>query len=86
MLKTETNKSNKIFYPSSAQGIISLLEEENDNIKVIALKKIELIIDSYWPEISDSLIVLESLSEDENFSERNLAAYLASKVFFLIIF
>lgn len=34
-------------------GIISLLEEPMPELKVFALKKLNLIVDEFWPEISE---------------------------------
>lgn len=44
----------------------------------------ESLIDIYWSQISEYLIAIERLAEDESFPERNLAAYLASKVYMQI--
>lgn len=39
---------------SSASGIISLLDEENYDLKEIALKRLDglSLVNEYWPEIS----------------------------------
>jgi 26S proteasome regulatory subunit N2 len=37
-------------------------------------------VDHYWAEISDAIPLIESLSDDEQFPHRDLAAYIASKV------
>jgi hypothetical protein len=34
-------------------GIISLLEEPMPELQVFALKKLDLIVDEFWPEISE---------------------------------
>jgi len=36
-------------------GIISLLEEPMPELKVFALKKLDLIVDEFWPEISEAI-------------------------------
>jgi 26S proteasome regulatory subunit N2 len=42
---------------SSASGIVSLLDEEDHELKEVALKRMESlnIVDEYWAEISESL-------------------------------
>jgi 26S proteasome regulatory subunit N2 len=34
-------------------GIISLLDEDMAELKVFALKKLDSIVDEFWPEISE---------------------------------
>lgn len=67
---------------SSAAGVLSYLEESDDNLKVRALKKIHQIVDLHWAEICDSLPVIEGLSEDNSFPATDLAAAVASKCFY----
>lgn len=38
-----------------AGGIISLLEEPMPELKVFALKKLDMIVDEFWPEISEAI-------------------------------
>jgi len=38
-----------------AAGIISLLEEPMPELKVFALKKLDMIVDEFWPEISEAI-------------------------------
>lgn len=38
-----------------AAGIISLLEEPMPELKVFALKKLNMIVDEFWPEISEAI-------------------------------
>ena len=40
---------------SHAAGIISLLEEPMPELKVFALKKLNLIVDEFWAEISEAI-------------------------------
>ena len=47
-----------------------------------ALKKLDLIVDYQWHEISDALPKIESLVDEESFPERSLAASVGSKVFY----
>ena len=39
----------------SAQGILSLMEEDDLHLKIYALKKLDLIVDQTWPEIAQHL-------------------------------
>ncbi|XP_011503655.1 PREDICTED: 26S proteasome non-ATPase regulatory subunit 1 [Ceratosolen solmsi marchali] len=67
---------------TSAAGIISLLEEPIPELKVFALKKLDMIVDEFWPEISEAIEKIEILHEDRNFNHHELAALVASKVYY----
>ncbi|XP_055381283.1 26S proteasome non-ATPase regulatory subunit 1 [Condylostylus longicornis] len=67
---------------TSAAGIISLLDESQPEIKIFALKKLDNIVDEFWPEISESIEKIEMLHEDRGFPENKLAGVVASKVFY----
>ncbi|XP_037945332.1 26S proteasome non-ATPase regulatory subunit 1 isoform X2 [Teleopsis dalmanni] len=67
---------------TSAAGIISLLDEPIADLKVFALKKLDFIVDEFWPEISESIEKIEMLHEDRSFPENKLAGMVASKVFY----
>lgn len=67
---------------TSAAGIISLLEEPMSELKIFALKKLDLIVDEFWPEISEAIQKIEILHEDKKFCQRELAALVASKVYY----
>ncbi|XP_017083244.1 26S proteasome non-ATPase regulatory subunit 1 [Drosophila eugracilis] len=67
---------------TSAAGIISLLDEPMPDLKVFALKKLDNIVDEFWPEISESIEKIEMLHEDRSFPENKLAGMVASKVFY----
>ena len=65
---------------TSASGILALLEEDSDELKTHALGNLHAVVDEFWAEIADarSLARIESLSEDEAFASRELAASIAS--------
>ncbi|CAD1476900.1 unnamed protein product, partial [Heterotrigona itama] len=63
-------------------GIISLLEEPMPELKVFALKKLDMIVDEFWPEISEAIEKIEILHEDKLFPQHDLAALVASKVYY----
>ncbi|KAJ0392565.1 hypothetical protein P43SY_010509 [Pythium insidiosum] len=67
---------------SSAAGILALLEEDDHTLKAHALHKLNQVVDAYWAEIADAIPLIESLSDDDQFPHRELAAYVASKCFF----
>ncbi|KAL3507342.1 hypothetical protein ACH5RR_032724 [Cinchona calisaya] len=68
---------------SSAGMLLAMLNESHPELKQHALANLNAFVDFYWPEISTSVPVIESVYEDEEFDEaqRQLAALLASKVF-----
>jgi len=67
---------------SSAAGLLSLLSEpcQNDDLKRHALVNIEKVVDEHWFQISGSIASIEALYEDDEFSHREMAALVASKV------
>ncbi|KZC05203.1 26S proteasome non-ATPase regulatory subunit 1, partial [Dufourea novaeangliae] len=67
---------------SFSAGIISLLEEPMPELKVFALKKLDMIVDEFWPEISEAIEKIEILHEDKAFPQHDLAALVASKVYY----
>lgn len=67
---------------TSAAGIISLLDENQTELRVFALKKLDSIVNEFWPEISEAIEKIEVLYEDEAFPQRHLAALVASKVYY----
>ncbi|KAL5542574.1 hypothetical protein UlMin_010284 [Ulmus minor] len=71
---------------SSAGGLLAMLNETHPSLKLHALSNLNNLVDSFWPEISTSVTVIESLYEDEEFDQhqRQLAALLVSKVFYYL--
>lgn len=67
---------------TSAAGIISLLDEPTDEAKVFALKRLNILVDNFWAEISEVINKIEILYEQDDFPERELSALLASKVYY----
>ncbi|KAM7310207.1 26S proteasome non-ATPase regulatory subunit 1 [Ixodes scapularis] len=67
---------------TSAAGIISLLDENQTELKVFALKKLDNIVNEFWAEISEAIEKIEVLYEDDGFPQRHLAALVASKVYY----
>ncbi|XP_055616187.1 26S proteasome non-ATPase regulatory subunit 1 [Toxorhynchites rutilus septentrionalis] len=67
---------------TSAAGIICLLDEPIQELKVFALKKLDSIVDEFWPEISEAVEKIEILHEDKGFTQHDLAALVASKVYY----
>ncbi|XP_062109118.1 26S proteasome non-ATPase regulatory subunit 1 homolog A [Humulus lupulus] len=71
---------------SSAGGLLAMLNETHPLLKLHALSNLNNLVDSFWPEISTSVPIIESLYEDEEFDQhqRQLAALLVSKVFYYL--
>ncbi|KAK7582106.1 hypothetical protein V9T40_013551 [Parthenolecanium corni] len=67
---------------TSAAGILSLLDEPMSQLKAYALKKLNILVDEFWAEISESIQKIEILFEDKGFTEQKLAALVASKVYY----
>ncbi|KAJ3068676.1 proteasome regulatory particle base subunit [Podochytrium sp. JEL0797] len=67
---------------TSAAGVISLLDETDERLKTYALEQLNTIVDQFWAEIADSVTKIEILYEDAGFKHRELAALVASKVYY----
>ena len=65
---------------TSAGHVLSLLDEEDDSLKLYALQQLDRSVHDFWFQISSSIAAIEALYEDEEFSHRELAALVASKV------
>jgi hypothetical protein len=69
---------------TSSVGLLAMLEEDEKEIKAHALRQLDRVVPDFWAEISESLPDIESLYEDEEFSQRQLAALVASKVYYYL--
>jgi len=67
---------------TSAAGIIALLDENEQELKYFALKKLDGIVEDFWAEISDVITKIEELCENEGFMYRDLSSLIASKVYY----
>ncbi|KAK2719700.1 hypothetical protein QYM36_005249 [Artemia franciscana] len=63
-------------------GLIALLDEPVNDLKEVALHKINQVIDEFWPEVAESVVKIEILHEDDTFAQRELAALIASKIYY----
>ncbi|KDD75908.1 hypothetical protein H632_c442p1, partial [Helicosporidium sp. ATCC 50920] len=70
--------------PSAASDVLALLEEENVALQVHALQLLDKHVHELWYQVSGYISTIEALSEDESFSHRELAALVASKVFYYL--
>ncbi|CAO2168426.1 unnamed protein product [Urochloa humidicola] len=69
---------------SSAGSLLAMLQEPAPELKLHALASLNTLVHAFWHEISTSVSSIESLYEDEEFDQRQLAALVASKVFFYL--
>ncbi|KAJ2702652.1 proteasome regulatory particle base subunit, partial [Coemansia spiralis] len=67
---------------TSATGLISLLDEDERELQYYGLVQLNAVTDRFWAEISDAISRIEILYEDETFPHRQLAALVASKIYF----
>lgn len=67
---------------TSAAGVVGFLSEPDPELQIFALRKLNEEIDSLWTEVAGSVGEIEALYEDESFPERELAALVASKVYY----
>lgn len=67
---------------TSAGGVISMLDEPDIQLQAYALEKLNLLVDDFWAEIADTVEKIEMMYEDEKFEQREIAALVASKVYY----
>lgn len=67
---------------SSVAGLLGFLSEPVHELRSFALRHLNENIDLVWPEVSGSIGQIEALYEDESFPDRELAALVASKVYY----
>lgn len=69
---------------SSASGLLSLLDEDDESLKLYALQSLNRIVHEFWFQIASQQAIasVEAFYEDETFTHRDLAALVASKVFY----
>ena len=67
---------------TSAIGVVGFLSEPDPELQIFALRKLNEEIDSLWTEVVGSVGEVEALYEDPQFPERELAALVASKVYY----
>lgn len=65
---------------TSAAPLLALLEEEDDKLKVHALKQLDAVVPHFWYQISTYIPQVEALCEDTDFDHREGASLLVSKV------
>ncbi|SAM01373.1 hypothetical protein [Absidia glauca] len=69
---------------TSASGVVALLDEQEPQLKVYALQQLNTLVNQFWAEISDSVAKIEILYEDATFPDIELAALVASKVYYYL--
>ena len=67
---------------SSAAGVVGFLLERDYELQAFALRKLNEEINSLWTEVVGYVGEVEALYEDPHFPERELAALVASKVYY----
>lgn len=68
----------------SCDGLISLLQEPEDQLRLFALQELDRVVDDHWFAAAGSVTLIEELFEDDAFPHRELAALVASKVLGLL--
>lgn len=66
----------------TAAPLLALLKEQDDSVKSYALHSMNDVVDEMWSEISNGITEIEALYDDGNFSDREMAALIASKVYY----
>jgi len=68
----------------SAQQFIAMLDGDLVQQQVFALKKLKDLVKYHWHEIADALPRIEEFIGDPAFPKKELAAYVASQVFYYL--
>lgn len=66
----------------TASPYLALLNEPDYSLKTYALESIDSHVDQLWAEIADHVTQIEELYEDKKFPSPQLAALVASKVYY----
>ena len=69
-----------VLHQSSADSLLSLLNEDDQALKLYALQSLNQVVHDFWYQIASSIALVEAFYEDEDFVHRELAALVASKV------
>ncbi|KAI7954458.1 hypothetical protein MJO28_004858 [Puccinia striiformis f. sp. tritici] len=69
---------------TSASGILTLLDEDEIELKTYALEQLDKLVYEFWAEVADGISKIEVMYEDESLpaTTRSLAALVASKVYY----
>lgn len=67
---------------TTAAPILALLDEPNYDLKTHALESLDENITQLWAEVSDHVSQIEELYEDKDFPRPELAALVASKIYY----
>eukprot|EP01134_Creolimax_fragrantissima_P008306 CFRG8306T1 len=67
---------------TSVAGTLALLDEPSPELQIHALNIINNVMDEFWAEVSEYVSKIEALCEDSSFSDRELAALVASKIYY----
>lgn len=72
-----------LLYCIAASAILALLQDDSDRtIQTYALQQLHAGVHLHWAEMSNEVSRIEELYEDSSFPERQLAALVASKVYY----
>jgi 26S proteasome regulatory subunit N2 len=68
---------------NTATTYLALLQEEDTDIKSIALDKLDILVDEYWAEISDYISELEGLYKRKEIPDKQeLLSLILSKIYY----
>ncbi|SCV74944.1 BQ2448_7973 [Microbotryum intermedium] len=71
-----------LLVPGPVAGLLSLLDEPDATLQAYALQQINRLIHTFWAEVADHVVKIESLSETPSFPSRAIASLIASKVYY----
>ncbi|KAH3746114.1 proteasome regulatory particle base subunit [Pelomyxa schiedti] len=68
---------------TTVTNVLALLDpSEPAEIRVAALSRLNDLVDEFWFEVADQIAAIEVMYEDPTFEKRDLAALVASKVYY----
>ena len=68
----------------TAPGLLALLTEKNQKFQIKGVIELEKVVNTEWPQISESIDLIIKLATDENFPAHQEASRLVSKLFYYL--
>jgi 26S proteasome regulatory subunit N2 len=78
----QNHYSTSASFLSSVSQYIHLLREQDRQVQGAALERLSQVVDQNWAEIAEHLSLIEELLDDNDFPKRELASYVASKIYY----
>ena len=68
----------------TAPGLLALLTEKNQKFQIKGIIELEKVVNTEWPQISESIDLIINLAKDKNFPAHQEASRLVSKLYYYL--